>query len=130
MKETREVKELRSRILGVEMDLHIISKDLERYKNELIYNTLMLNKTNENIDFLKSKRKNSVSLSEFRKIKQQKKLLETRVVYYRQKIKPLEQALMAKEDFHKTEMEKFEEAYRMQFKNNILEFPDVRRKEA
>jgi hypothetical protein len=130
MKETREVKELRSKILGVEMELYVISKDLERFKDELLYNTLILEKIKENITFLKSNRKLTISFSEFKKIKQQKKLVETRMVYYKQKIEPLEKSLFNKETFHKTEMEKFEEAYRTQFRNNILEFPDVRRKEA
>lgn len=129
MKETREVKQLRSKILGMEMELCMISKDLERFKTELTYNQIMLARLDENINFLKTSNV-AVSLSEYKKIKQQKKLIETRVKYYRTKVQPLEQMLVRKEIFHKEEMERFEKAYRLQFQNNILEFPDVRRKEA
>jgi hypothetical protein len=129
MKETREVKQLRSKILGMEMELCMISKDLERFRNELVYNQRMLSRIQENIDFLKTS-KAAVSLNEFRKIKQQKKLVETRIKYYRTKVQPLEQMLLRKETFHKEEMERFERAYRLQFQNNILEFPHDRRKKA
>lgn len=129
VKETKEVKQLRSKISGMEMELCIISKDLERFKNELFYNQRMFLAIQENIDFLQTSNV-AVSLNEFRKIKQQKKLVETRVKYYKTKIRPLEQILSKKEAFHKEEMEKFEIAYRLQFENNILEFPYDRRKEA
>lgn len=113
----------------MEMELCMISKDLERFKTELTYNQIMLARLDENINFLKTSNV-AVSLSEYKKIKQQKKLIETRVKYYRTKVQPLEQMLVRKETFHKEEMERFEKAYRLQFQNNILEFPDVRRKEA
>ena len=129
VKETREVKQLRSKILGMELELCMISKDLERFKNELEYNKIMLKKIEENIDFLHNT-KAAVSLNEFRKIKQQKKLVETRIKYYRQKVQPLEQMLIKKEMFHKEEMERFERAYRLQFENNVLEFPHEKRKKA
>lgn len=129
MKETREVKQLRSKILGMEMELCMISKDLERFKNELTYNQIMLARIEENINFLQTSNA-AVSLNEFKKIKQQKKLVETRIKYYKQKVQPLEQMLMRKETFHKEEMERFEKAYRLQFQNNILEFPYDRRKKA
>ena len=51
-----------------------------------------------------------------------------RVKYYRDKVQPLEQILDRKEGYHKQEMEKFEKIYRLQFENNILEFPGDRRK--
>ena len=129
MKETKEVKQLRSKILGMEMEICMISKDLERFKNELTYNKKMFKTIAENINFLKTS-KAAVSLNEFRKIKQQKKLVETRIKYYKTKIQPLEQMLLRKEAFHKEEMERFEKAYRLQFENNILEFPNDRRKKA
>ena len=129
MKESKEVKELRSKILGMEMELSILSKDLERFKIELNYNLKMKETTEENVEFLKNS-KAAVSLSEYRKIKQQKHLVDVRIKYYRSKIQPLEQILDRKEDFHKKEIERFEEVYRLQFKNNILEFPNDRRKEA
>jgi hypothetical protein len=129
MKETREVKQLRSKILGMEMELCMISKDLERFRNELVYNQRMLSRIQENIDFLRTSNA-AVSLNEFRKIKQQKKLVETRIKYYKTKVQPLEQMLLRKETFHKEEMERFERAYRLQFQNNILEFPYDRRKKA
>lgn len=129
MKESKEVKELRGKLLGMEMELSIISKDLERFKIELSYNIKMQNSINENIYFLKNS-KAAVSLSEFKKIKQQKKLVDTRVKYYIQKIQPLQQMLDSKESYHKKEIERFEHMYRMQFKNNILEFPRDKRKEA
>ena len=113
----------------MELELCMISKDLERFKNELEYNKIMLKKIEENIDFLHNT-KAAVSLNEFRKIKQQKKLVETRVKYYRQKVQPLEQMLIRKEMFHKEEMERFERAYRLQFENNVLEFPHEKRKKA
>ena len=78
MKETKEVKQLRSKILGMEMEICMISKDLERFKNELTYNRKMFKTIAENINFLKTS-KAAVSLNEFRKIKQQKKLVETRI---------------------------------------------------
>ena len=129
MKETKEVKQLRSKILGMEMEICMISKDLERFKNELTYNRKMFKTIAENINFLKTS-KAAVSLNEFRKIKQQKKLVETRIKYYKTKIQPLEQMLLRKEAFQKEEMERFEKAYRLQFENNILEFPNDRRKKA
>lgn len=129
MKETREVKQLRSKILGMEMELCMISKDLERFKNELLYNQIMLARIDENVNFLKTSNA-AVSLSEYKKIKQQKNLVETRIKYYTTKVQPLEQMLIRKETFHKEEMERFEKAYRLQFQNNILEFPNDRRKKA
>lgn len=129
MKESKEVKELRGKLLGMEMELNLISKELERFKNELSYNKKMLILIQENIDFLKTSNA-AVSLSEYKKIKQQKNLIETRIVYYRTKAQPLEQILNTKELSHKEEMERFEHIYRMQFKNNILEFPGDRRKKA
>jgi len=129
VKESKEVKELRGKLLGMEMELNLISKELERFKNELSYNKKMLILIQENIDFLKTSNA-AVSLSEYKKIKQQKNLIETRIVYYRTKAQPLEQILNTKELSHKEEMERFEHIYRMQFKNNILEFPGDRRKKA
>jgi hypothetical protein len=129
MKETKEVKELRSKILGMEMEMNILSKDLERFSNERDCNKKLLEKIEENIEFLR-KSKAAVSLSEFKKIKQQKKLVEMRVQYYTAKTQPIERVLDKKEFFHKQEIEKFEQIYRLQFKNNILEFPSDRRKKA
>ena len=127
MKESREVRELRGKILGMEMELNILSRDLDSYKSQLLYNLRAKKQIDENIKFLKNS-KAAVSLSEYRKIKQQKTLVEMRVKYYKQKIQPLEQILNRKEGFHKQEIERFHEMYRMQFTNNILEFPDVRKK--
>lgn len=127
MKESKEIKELRGKILGMEMQLSILSKDLERFKSELIYNQKVLLKIEENIYFLKNSSV-AVSLSEFKKIKQHKHLVETKIEYYVNKIKPLEQVFNKKENFHKQEMERFESMYRMQFKNNILEFSNGRKK--
>lgn len=129
MKESKEVKTLRSKLLGMELELNLLSKDLERFNFELIYNEKMLKITLENLDFLKTSNA-AISLTEYKKIKQQKKLIEMRIKYYKQKIQPLEQMLNRKEDSHKKEMERFEYLYRMQFKNNILEFPCDRRKKA
>lgn len=129
MKESKEVKTLRSKLLGMELELNLLSKDLERFNFELIYNEKMLKITLENLDFLKTSNA-TISLTEYKKIKQQKKLIEMRIKYYKQKIQPLEQMLNRKEDNHKKEMERFEYLYRMQFKNNILEFPCDRRKKA
>lgn len=129
MKESNEVKTLRSKLLGMELELNLLSKDLERFNFELTYNQKMLEVTLENLEFLKSSNA-TISLTEYKKIKQQKKLIEMRVKYYKQKIHPLEQILNRKEDNHKKEMERFEYLYRMQFKNNILEFPCDRRKKA
>ncbi len=129
MKESNEVKTLRSKLLGMELELNLLSKDLERFNFELTYNQKMLEATLENLDFLKSSNA-TISLNEYKKIKQQKKLIEMRIKYYKQKIYPLEQILNRKEDNHKKEMERFEYLYRMQFKNNILEFPCDGRKKA
>lgn len=129
MKESKEVKTLRSKLLGMELELNLLSKDLERFNFELIYNQKMLEATLENLDFLKTTEA-AISLSEFKKTKQQRKLIEMRIKYYKQKIYPLEQMLNIKEDNHKKEMERFEYLYRMQFKNNVLEFPCDRRKKA
>jgi predicted nucleic acid-binding Zn-ribbon protein len=129
VRETKEVKELRSKILGIEMELCMISKDLERFKNELTHNKNVLKKIRKNILFLKNSDA-VVSLNEFRKIKQQKKLIKTRIRYYKNKIRPLEKTINIKEAKYKEEMEKFEIAYRSQFENNILEFPNDKRKKA
>jgi hypothetical protein len=129
MKESKEVKTLRSKLLGMELELNLLSKDLERYNFELIYNEKILEMTLENLNFLKTSTA-AISLNEYKKIKQQKKLAEMRIKYYKQKIYPLEQILNKKEDNHKKELERFEYLYRMQFKNNILEFPCDRRKKA
>lgn len=129
MKDSKEVKELRSKILGMEMELSILSKDLERFNIELSYNLKMEEVTNENINFLRTSI-SAVSLTEYKKIKQQKSLIDMRIKYYITKIQPLEQILGRKEDCHKKEIERFEEVYRLQFKNNVLEFPYDRRKEA
>jgi len=125
VKESREVRELRGKILGMEMELCILSKDLERFKLELSYNLKMLTATNENLKFLRSSDA-AVSLPEYRKIIQQQNLLDMRVKLYRKKIQPLEQVVGKKEDYLKKDMEVFEEVYREQFKNNILEFKSVR----
>lgn len=129
MKESKEVKTLRSKLLGMELELNLLSKDLERFNFELSYNQKMLEITLENLNFLKNTEA-AISLSEFKKTKQQQKLIEMRIKYYREKIFPLEQMLNIKEDNHKKEMERFEYLYRMQFKNNVLEFPSDRRKKA
>jgi hypothetical protein len=129
MKESKEVKTLRSKLLGMELELNLLSKDLERYNFELVYNEKMLEITLENLDFLKMTDV-IISMTEYRKVKQQKKLIEMRIKYYKDKIYPLEQTLNRKEDNHKKEMERFEYLYRMQFRNNILEFPSDRRKKA
>ena len=127
MMESKEIKDLRGRILGMEMELNMLSKDLERFKYEYDYNSKMLEKIEENLDFLRNSSA-AVSLSEFKNIRQQKHLIEMRVRYYRDKAQPLEQMVDRKESYHKEEMEKFEKIYRMQFENNILEFPGDRRK--
>lgn len=129
MKESKEVKELRGKILGMEMELNLLSRDLERFKMELLYNQKMKKLIEENLEFLRTT-KAAVSLLEFKKIKQQESLVNTRVVYYKTKILPLERSLNMKESFHKEEMERFERVYRMQFENNILEFKYDRRKKA
>lgn len=129
MKESTEVKTLRSKLLGMELELNLLSKDLERYNFELTYNQKILEMTLENLHFLKTSNA-AISLTEYRKIKQQKKLAEMRIKYYKQKIQPLEQILNKKEDNHKKELQRFEYLYRMQFKTNILEFPCDRRKKA
>jgi hypothetical protein len=129
MKESKEVKTLRSKLLGMELELNLLSKDLERFKFELAYNEKMFEITLENLDFLKSS-DIIISMPEYKKITQQKKLIEMRIKYYKDQIYPLEQILNRKEDNHKKEMERFEYLYRMQFKNNVLEFPCDRRKKA
>lgn len=129
MKESKEIKELKGKIIGMEMELSLLSKDLERFKKELIYYQKMLEKINENIKFLKTS-KATVSLSEYRKIKQQQKLTEMRIKYYTKKVLPIEQSLSKKEMYHKEEMERFHKMYKLQFTNNILEFPSDRRKKA
>lgn len=111
------------------MELNLISRDLDRFNAELQYNEIMLTHTLENLQFLTDEAC-TISLPEFKKIRQQKKLIEMRIDYYKQKIQPLEQMLAKKEDFHKKEMERFEYLYRMQFKSNVLEFPSDRRKKA
>lgn len=111
------------------MELCIIAKDLERFEKELLHNKTVFKKIEENIYFLKNSDA-AVSLNEFKKIKQQKKLVKTRIKYYRNKIKPLKHSLLVKEKKYKEEMEKFEIAYRSQFENNILEFPNDKRKKA
>lgn len=127
MKETKEVKELRSKILILEMELSMVSKDIERFRAELVYNKIMLEKLIDNINFLQ-KNNVTVSINEFKKIKQQKKLAENRVKYYIQKLQPLEQIFSKKQEYCNKQMEKFEHIYRLQFENNILEFPYERQK--
>lgn len=127
MRESVEVRELRGKILGMEMELNILSRDLDAHKTQLFYNLREKKQIDENINFLK-KSKAAVSLSEYKKIKQQKSLIEMRIKYYKQKIQPLEQILNRKEDCHKKEIERFHEIYRMQFTNNILEFSSDRKK--
>lgn len=127
MKESKEIKALRSKLLGMEMELSLLSKDLERFEAELIYNNKMLEVTLDNIDFLKNS-SITVSLMEFKKIKQQKNLIEMRILYYKQKIFPLRKTLEIKEKSHRQELELFEDMYRMQFKSNILEFSNDRRR--
>ena len=129
MKESKEVKTLRSKLLGMELELNLLSKDLERFKFELAYNEKMFEITLENLNFLKAS-DIIISMPEYKKIMQQKKLIEMRIKYYKDQIYPLEQILNRKEDNHKKEMERFEYLYRMQFKNNVLEFPGDRRKKA
>ena len=48
MRESKEVKQLRSKILGMEMEISLISRDLERFESELVYNekALMAIETN------------------------------------------------------------------------------------
>ena len=111
----------------MEMELCVISKDLERFKNELLYNQRLLKNTEENIEFLKETGV-IVSLSEYKKIIQQHKLIKTRVEYYGSKVSPLEIKIARKEVYLEEELKKFEEVYRLQFENNILEFPNVSRK--
>lgn len=113
----------------MELELSILSKDLDYFETELLFNKRILRSIKENISFLKNESM-IVSFSEYKKIKQQKKLIEARIDYYTSKIGPLKHIVNMKEINHKEEMKKFEYAYRMQFKNNILEFPGDRRKKA
>jgi lantibiotic modifying enzyme len=113
----------------MEMDMNLISKDLDRFKTELLYNIRMKRVIEDNMGFLKNT-KAAISLMEYRKIKQQYKLVETRIKLYEGKIRPLEQALNMKVNNYQEEMKRFEEMYKLQFKNNILEFPNERRKKA
>lgn len=129
MKEIKEVKELRGKILGMEMELNILARDLDRLKEELAYNIKTQEDLCENINFLRNSNV-IVSLSEYKKIKQHKKLVDQRIVHYKSKIGPLEQVVNRKESNIKEEMDVFERIYRTQFKSNILEFPYVRRKKA
>jgi len=129
VRETKEVKELRSKILGMELEMNLLSKDLERFKNDLLYNQKMRDLIEENLNFLRTSSA-AVSLSEYKKIKQQQKLVNQRIKYYKAKVLPLEQVLGIKEVNREQEMKRFEEMYRLQFTNNILEFPYERRKEA
>lgn len=129
VKESREVKELRGKILGMEMELSILSKDLRRFKNELHHNIELYEAIQDNLNFLKTSNA-AVSLLEYKKIKQQENLIIMRIGFYKNKVQPLKQVLFKKKGSHKEEMKKFEEVYKMQFKNNILEFPCDRRKEA
>jgi predicted nucleic acid-binding Zn-ribbon protein len=128
VKEWKEVKELRGKLLGMEMELSLISKDLERFKMELSFNQNVLVNITENIMFLK-KSKAAVSLNEYKKIKQQKSLIEKRIFHYRNKITPLQKDLASKEKVYNENMELFKKMYKQQFKNNVLEFPNVRRQE-
>ena len=100
MKESKEVKTLRDKLIGMELELGLLSKDLERFNFELTYNQKMLKITVENLEFLKSS-DIAISITEYKKIKQQKKLIETRIEYYKKKIYPLEQAIDKKEINHK-----------------------------
>lgn len=129
MQEVKEVKELRGKILGMEMELNILARDLDRLKSELVYNSKMQKEIEENIHFLRTSDV-IVSLAEYRKIKQQKTLIDQRVIYYKSKIRPLEQIVDRKENFIKEEMDVFEKIYRTQFISNVLEFPYVGRKKA
>jgi len=84
MKETEEVRELRGKILGMEMELNIISKDLEKFEIQLFNNLKIKKEIDENIAFLKKDRV-TVSLLEYKKIKHQKELVEMRIKYYTKK---------------------------------------------
>jgi len=129
VKETSQIKKLRGKICGMEMELNILSRDLERFKNELIINNKILTEINENYKFLKEEAK-IVSIFAYRDIKRKRDDATRRIKYYKQRIQPLEQAVLRKEIEKEREMDVFEEIYRMQFKNNILEFCSERRKEA
>jgi len=122
VKELNIVKELRGKILGMEMELNILSRDLERLNAEYSYNIKLQKKINENIAFLKRDHV-VVSLKEYKVIKQQKRLIDMRVKLYSKKVNPLKKIVKSKESKIKTEMDVFERVYRLQFKTNILEFP-------
>lgn len=126
MVEWPEIKELKSKIIGMEMEMSLIEKDLKAFQRELNNHQSLLIQIEENISFLK-KSKAIVSLLEFKKINQQKKLVEKRIIYYKNKILPLQSAMETKIKCHHIEMEKFKILYKSQFKNNVLEFDCGRR---
>ena len=128
MKESKEIKQLRNKILGMEMEMSLLNRDLERFEAELVYNEKVLTAVDTNINFLKTK-SIVVSLSEYKKIQQQKKLVLMKMDYYLSKLKPVYKALKILEDEYKQEMELFEKLYSLQFKSNILEFPSEQRRQ-
>lgn len=108
--------------------MSLISRDLERFEAELIYNEKVLGAIETNLSFLKNKNI-IVSLAEYKKIKQQYKLVMMKIEYYVSRLGPLKSVLVLKENNHKEEMKRFEEIYSLQFKNNVLEFPSEQRRQ-
>jgi hypothetical protein len=125
--ESKEVKNLRGKLLGMEMELQLLSKDLDRFETELAYNKKVLGILNENLLYLKNNAV-SISIQEFKKTIKQKDFIEMKIKYYIQKIQPLQQTIEKRQKSFEKEYEKFKYEYRMQFKNNILEFPGDRRR--
>lgn len=127
MKECKELKSLRGKILGIEMELNLLSKDLERFDMELKYNLKLLKNVETNLTFLKNKAP-IVSLISFKQSCQQKKYIENKIVYYKNKINELKNILNIKEFSHKKDMEEFERLYKLRFENNILEIKNYERR--
>lgn len=125
-KESQEVVTLRGKILSMEMDINLLSKDIEKLETEFFYTKKKINLFLENINFLKNSEV-VVSLSEYKKIKTEYLHNFGYLYNVEKKINFLKTDLLKKEKNYEQEMLRFQHLYRLQFRSNILEFPSERR---
>jgi hypothetical protein len=124
--EPKEIVDLRGKILSMEMEINLLSKDIEKLETEFFYVKKKIELSHENLVFLKE-REVVVSISEYKKIKKE----HINSFYYLKKVESkimqLTKELSKKEINYKYELIRFEDLFRLQFRSNILEFPNDRR---
>lgn len=129
MWEPPELKDLRAKILGTEMELELLFKDLEKGEAELSYNIKLQERLVENIHFLQ-KESPIVSIAEYQKAKQQLSIVSARINHYSKKLGPVRNKAKRLEEEYSKDMDTFLDFYKKNRERptNLLVFKNERNK--